>query len=309
MKTFAKNLKPFIAYWVALAVWFVPAYMLDLTDTVWMTVFVAVLLILNGITGYTDGVKEIRWGIALFGVQLAAGAALCFVPGFQDDIFTISNILFLNQPFYTTSTAIEVIWAVGSVAVGLLPFFIGAAVRKKVPPEQTKTRLPWKRILANLKPFIAYWACLSAYMLLPSIFAVPADIGEWFETVMRAAFLVVLCVLNFVTGCTEGLKRAGWGIGLFGLQLAVCGALILVGENMGAYTLRMFGILGSAVVQMLFDFDYIATDPIAPPAIQIAVSVVVALVPFFIGAAVRWSVQKKKKADDQYRISTPQAEV
>lgn len=33
------------------------------------------LLILNGITGYTDGVKEIRWGIALFGVQLAAGAA------------------------------------------------------------------------------------------------------------------------------------------------------------------------------------------------------------------------------------------
>lgn len=153
MKTFAKNLKPFIAYWVALAVWFVPAYMLDLTDTVWMTVFVAVLLILNGITGYTDGVKEIRWGIALFGVQLSAGAALCNVTA---DVSAYANILFINQPFYTTSTAIEVIWAVGSVAVGLLPFFIGAAVRKKVPPEQTKTRLPWKRILANLKPFIAY---------------------------------------------------------------------------------------------------------------------------------------------------------
>lgn len=75
MKTFFCNIKPFIAYWVALAVWFVPAYMLDLSDTAWITVFVVALLILNGITGYTDGVKEIRWGIALFGVQLAAGAA------------------------------------------------------------------------------------------------------------------------------------------------------------------------------------------------------------------------------------------
>ena len=79
MKTFVKNLKPFIAYWVALAVWFVPAYMLDLSDTAWITVFVVALLILNGITGYTDGVKEIRWGIALFGVQLAVCGALLLV--------------------------------------------------------------------------------------------------------------------------------------------------------------------------------------------------------------------------------------
>lgn len=306
MKTFVKNLKPFIAYWVALAVWFVPAYMLDLSDTAWITIFVVALLILNGITGYTDGVKEIRWGIALFGVQLAAGAALCFISA---DVFAFANVLFINQPFHNSSTAAEVVWAVVSVAMGLLPFFIGAAVRKKVPLAQTKARLPWKRILANLKPFIAYWACLSAYMLLPVIFAVPVDTGEWFNTVMRAGFLVVLCVLNFLTGYTEGLKRAGWGIGLFGVQLAVCGALILVGEYVGAYTLRMFGVLGSAVVQMLFDFDYIATDPVAPPAIQIAVSVVVALVPFFIGWGIRRSVQKKKGSGQNYRTSTTGAHI
>lgn len=302
MKTFVKNLKPFIAYWAALAVWFVPAYMLDLSDTAWITVFVVALLILNGITGYTDGVKEIRWGIALFGVQLAAGAALCFISA---DVFAFANVLFINQPFHNSSTAAEVVWAVVSVAVGLLPFFIGAAVRKKVPLAQTKARLPWKRILANLKPFIAYWACLSAYMLLPVIFAVPVDTGEWFNTVMRTGFLVVLCVLNFVTGYTEGIYKIRWGLTVFTMQMGICAGLTVAAENNGLWALRNAAAIGNAVPAALFG----QPESWGQSALFVVLGVVLPLVPFFIGWGIRRSVQKKKGSGQNYRTSTTGAHI
>lgn len=302
MKTFVKNLKPFIAYWVALAVWFVPAYMLDLSDTAWITVFVVALLILNGITGYTDGVKEIRWGIGLFGVQLAAGAALCFISA---DVFAFANVLFINQPFHNSSTAAEVVWAVVSVAVGLLPFFIGAAVRKKVLLAQTKARLPWKRILANLKPFIAYWACLSAYMLLPVIFAVPVDTGEWFNTVMRTGFLVVLCVLNFVTGYTDGIYKIRWGLTVFTMQMGICAGLTVAAENNGLWALRNAAAIGNAVPAALFG----QPESWGQSALFVVLGVVLPVVPFFIGWGIRRSVQKKKGSGQNYRISTTGAHI
>lgn len=302
MKTFVKNLKPFIAYWAALAVWFIPAYMLDLSDTAWITVFVVALLILNGITGYTDGVKEIRWGIALFGVQLGAGAALCFISA---DVFAFANVLFINQPFHNSSAAAEVVWAVVSVAVGLLPFFIGAAVRKKVPLAQTKARLPWKRILANLKPFIAYWACLSAYMLLPVIFAVPVDTGEWFNTVMRAGFLVVLCVLNFVTGCTDGIYKIRWGLTVFTMQMGICAGLTVAAENNGLWALRNAAAIGNAVPAALFG----QPESWGQSALFVVLGVVLPVVPFFIGWGIRRSVQKKKGSGQNYRTSTTGAHI
>lgn len=129
MKTFVKNLKPFIAYWACVAVYMLVAFFGDIYDAWWPAVMAAVLCILNGLTGYTDGVKEIRWGIALFGVQLGAGAALCFISA---DVFAFANVLFINQPFHNSSAAAEVVWAVVSVAVGLLPFFIGWGIRRSV---------------------------------------------------------------------------------------------------------------------------------------------------------------------------------
>lgn len=302
MKTFVKNLKPFIAYWACVAVYMLVAFFGDIYDAWWPAVMAAVLCILNGLTGYTDGVKEIRWGIALFGVQLGAGAALCFISA---DVFAFANILFINQPFYNSSTAAEVVWAVGSVAVGLLPFFIGAAVRKKVPLAQTKARLPWKRIFANLKPFIAYWACLSAYMLLPVIFAVPVDIGEWFNTVMRAGFLVVLCVLNFVTGCTDGIYKIRWGLTVFTMQMGICAGLTVAAENNGLWALRNAAAIGNAVPAALFG----QPESWGQSALFVVLGVVLPLVPFFIGWGIRRSVQKKKGSGQNYRTSTTGAHV
>lgn len=302
MKTFVKNLKPFIAYWACVAVYMLVAFFGDIYDAWWPAVMAAVLCILNGLTGYTDGVKEIRWGIALFGVQLGAGAALCFISA---DVFAFANILFINQPFYNSSTAAEVVWAVVSVAVGLLPFFIGAAVRKKVPLAQTKARLPWKRILANLKPFIAYWACLSAYMLLPVIFAVPVDIEEWFNTVMRAGFLVVLCVLNFVTGCTDGIYKIRWGLTVFTMQMGICAGLTVAAENNGLWALRNAAAIGNAVPAALFG----QPESWGQSALFVVLGVVLPLVPFFIGWGIRRSVQKKKGSGQNYRTSTTGAHV
>lgn len=159
-----------------------------------------------------------------------------------------------------------------------------------------------KIFFCNIKPFIAYWVALAVWFI-------PAYMLDLSDTAWITVFVVALLIPNGITGYTDGVKEIRWGIALFGVQLAVCGALILVGEYVGAYTLRMFGVLGSAVVQMLFDFDYIATDPVAPPAIQIAVSVVVALVPFFIGWGIRRSVQKEKGSGQNYRTSTTGAHI
>lgn len=159
-----------------------------------------------------------------------------------------------------------------------------------------------KTFFCNIKPFIAYWVALAVWF-------VPAYMLDLSDTAWITVFVVALLILNGITGYTDGVKEIRWGIGLFGVQLAVCGALLLVGENMGAYALRNFGLYSSAVVQMLFDFDYIAGAPLAQPVAQLAVSVVVALVPFFIGWGIRRSVQKKKGSGQNYRISTTGANV
>lgn len=39
-------------------------------------VFIGILFVFNSITGYTDGIKKIKWGLLVFELQLAVCAAL-----------------------------------------------------------------------------------------------------------------------------------------------------------------------------------------------------------------------------------------
>lgn len=303
MKTFVKNLKPFIAYWACVAVYMLVAFFGDIYDAWWPAVMAAVLCILNGLTGYTDGVKEIRWGIALFGVQLGAGAALCFISA---DVFAFANILFINQPFYNSSTAAEVVWAVGSVAVGLLPFFIGAAVRQKVPQSPGKrVRMPWQDIYCNAKPFFAYWGCLAVYILVPLLTHVSRDTWAPFEKAWAICCVAAICVLNFVTGCTDGIYKIRWGLTVFTMQMGICAGLTVAAENNGLWALRNAAAIGNAVPAALFG----QPESWGQSALFVVLGVVLPLVPFFIGWGIRRSVQKKKGSGQNYRTSTTGAHV
>lgn len=303
MKTFVKNLKPFIAYWACVAVYMLVAFFGDIYDAWWPAVMAAVLCILNGLTGYTDGVKEIRWGIALFGVQLAAGAALCFISA---DVFAFANILFINQPFYNSSTAAKVVWAVGSVAVGLLPFFIGAAVRQKVPQSPGKrVRMPWQDIYCNAKPFFTYWGCLAVYILVPLLTHVSRDTWAPFEKAWAICCVAAICVLNFVTGCTDGIYKIRWGLTVFTMQMGICAGLTVAAENNGLWALRNAAAIGNAVPAALFG----QPESWGQSALFVVLGVVLPLVPFFIGWGIRRSVQKKKGSGQNYRTSTTGAHV
>lgn len=304
MKTFVKNLKPFIAYWACVAVYMLVAFFGDIYDAWWPAVMAAALCILNGVTGYTDGVKPIRWGIALFGVQLGAGAALCFVPGLPGALGVL-NLAFGDWFFgLSTNTAITVLLAVLTVAVPIVPFFIGAAVRQKVPQSAgKKVRMPWQSIYGNAKPFLAYWGCLAVYILVPMLAGIPNTVAEPLEKVWAVCFAVALFALNLVTGCTEGIYKIRWGLMLFTLQMGVCACLTVSAENTGHWAVRNVAAIGNAVLGLVFS----QPESFGQSVLFTLLAVLLPVVPFYIGAAVRKGVQKRKEADAQYRISTPQA--
>ena len=86
-----------------------------------------------------DGIKKIRWGIAAFGVMLA----VCAVPfyiilGWSDRILGMGNLIVRTVFYYGENTALNILWAVLSVVLPLVPFFIGAAVRKAVQNKKRK---------------------------------------------------------------------------------------------------------------------------------------------------------------------------
>lgn len=304
MKTFVKNLKPFIAYWACVAVYMLVAFFGDIHDAWWPAVMAAVLCILNGLTGYTDGVKEIRWGIALFGVQLGAGAALGFVPGVQADIL---NLAFSDWLFgLSTNTAVTVLLALLTVAVPILPFFIGAAVRQKVPQSPGKrVRMPWQDIYCNAKPFFTYWGCLAVYILVPLLTHVSRDTWAPFEKAWAICCVAAICVLNFVTGCTDGIYKIRWGLTVFTMQMGICAGLTVAAENNGLWALRNAAAIGNAVPAALFG----QPESWGQSALFVVLGVVLPLVPFFIGWGIRRSVQKKKGSGQNCRTSTTGAHV
>jgi len=70
MKTILNNLKPFIAYWVSLAVYTIISLFEVFSSKNLIIVFFVVYIISGLLIGCTTAIKEIRLGIILFELQL-----------------------------------------------------------------------------------------------------------------------------------------------------------------------------------------------------------------------------------------------
>lgn len=150
MKAVLPNLKPFIAYWACFGLYFVVPFLSSLLPVGWFIAVLVLLCVLNAITGYTDGVQKAKWGIAVFGLQLVFCAALALVPGFESRLPVFGNFIMSTVFFHSESMALNVLFAVLSVVLVLAPFFIGAALQKRVRipvPQAFKTPKVWLRLL------------------------------------------------------------------------------------------------------------------------------------------------------------------
>lgn len=130
MKNLFSNLKPFIAYWCVYASCAFITLVVDGNTATWGIWALVLVCVLNGITGYTEGVKKIKWGIALFSAMLAVCAALSFVPELESRVLIFGNLIFSTAFDYSENTALNVLFAVLSVVLPLVPFFVGAGLRK-----------------------------------------------------------------------------------------------------------------------------------------------------------------------------------
>lgn len=131
MKNLFSNLKPFIAYWCVYTSCVFITLVADGNTATWGIWALVLLCVLNGITGYSEGIKKIRWGIAAFGAMLAICAVPTFIiPGLSDRILGIGNLILRSAFDYSENTALNVLFAVLSVVLPLVPFFVGAGLRK-----------------------------------------------------------------------------------------------------------------------------------------------------------------------------------
>lgn len=139
MKKLLINLKPFRAYWAAFLIYFVPLFF-DFVDFgyVWIALFLIMICVFNFITGYTEGVKKIKWGILLFALQLTV-CAILYICNISDElIIGLGNLILLffddffynRHPYYSENT-VNIVFAAISVVLPVLPFFIGNYVKNK----------------------------------------------------------------------------------------------------------------------------------------------------------------------------------
>lgn len=70
MKIIFNNLKPFIAYWISFLIYVIISMFETFSFETSMIAFFTVYIILNIIIGYSTDIKEIRYGIILFELQL-----------------------------------------------------------------------------------------------------------------------------------------------------------------------------------------------------------------------------------------------
>lgn len=99
MKTVLNNLKPFIAYWVSLAVYTIVSLFETLSSKNLMIVFFVVYIISGILIGCTTAIKEIRLGIILFELQLIICAIVFSINTVSSGLNTFASA---GNVFYST---------------------------------------------------------------------------------------------------------------------------------------------------------------------------------------------------------------
>lgn len=147
MAVFFSNFKPFAAYWAAFMIYiFFPFFDFISLSGGWIIFCFILMCIFNLITGYIDGVAKIKWGILLFGLQLAAGAGAVIASASPNDnyilgyIATFGNLLAANFNYiFSNSKILYILIAILSVALPVAAFFAGWGIKKVVA---NKTAVP-----------------------------------------------------------------------------------------------------------------------------------------------------------------------
>lgn len=132
---------------------------------------------------------------------------------------------------------------------------------------------------SNFKPFAAYWAAFSIYIILPFFELIPVSIG-W-----MICFVAFMCLFNFITGYIDGVKKIKWGIMLFAVQLLFCVVWKYAVKSDNSDLNYLIGFSNMTLV--LFNSEIKAVN------ITVAVlSVVLPVLPFFAGDGLRKLMKK-----------------
>lgn len=132
MKNLFCNLKPFLSYWGSFAVYFaVSLFELTADSALWKILYLALICIFNFITGYTDGVKGDKVGISLFSIQLIIFAIFSVCKFSKSRIVVFGNLILSIVFDYTGNTIIDYVFAILSVALPIIPFFIGNYLKSR----------------------------------------------------------------------------------------------------------------------------------------------------------------------------------
>lgn len=131
MKYLFKNLKPFISYWAAFAIYFVfPFFGIIGLSAFWRVFFLILICVFNLITGYVDGAVKIKWGISLFTFQLALFGILQLLPiGTSNRIIIFGNLINSTVFPNTGSIIVKIIVLIFSIILPVAPFFIGGGIK------------------------------------------------------------------------------------------------------------------------------------------------------------------------------------
>lgn len=128
-----------------------------------------------------------------------------------------------------------------------------------------------KNLFCNLKPFLSYWCVFAVYFVVCLFELIPIH-------VMAICSIILICILNFITGYTDGVKKDSVGITLFSVQLIIFAILGVF--NLSESRIIVFG-------NLFLSTWFIYSENAITNVLFAVFSVVLPIAPFFIGSLIK----------------------
>ncbi len=131
MKKAFINLIPIALYWVELAFGIMIVLLGDLPTAYWFNYLLIISIVSEIAVGYFIKLKNIKWGIFAFAFQLII-CAVIGIFGLSDNAFiSVGNYVYSNVfPYSNSVDFLNFLKAFSSVAIFIVPFFIGSFINK-----------------------------------------------------------------------------------------------------------------------------------------------------------------------------------
>lgn len=99
MRTILNNLKPLIAYWASFVIYTIISLLETFSYTTCVIISLLIYIILNILIGFTIDIKNMRWGIILFELQLLICAIIFSINAESSGLNTFASV---GNIFYST---------------------------------------------------------------------------------------------------------------------------------------------------------------------------------------------------------------